>query len=90
MTNQPWECPRCRRMNAPHNPTCFCRPGQESALERIINDPGAKGQGEFRPMELPAGLPYGYKRTGTCSNCGGHHGDWNGRPVECMNLAVKA
>lgn len=19
-----WECPRCGRMNAPHNPVCFC------------------------------------------------------------------
>jgi hypothetical protein len=26
MTNQPWECPRCKRMNAPFNPTCFCSP----------------------------------------------------------------
>lgn len=24
MSNQPWECPRCGRMNAPFNPTCFC------------------------------------------------------------------
>ncbi len=24
--NQAWECPRCHRMNAPFNPTCFCSP----------------------------------------------------------------
>lgn len=26
MTSQPWECPRCGRMNAPFNPSCFCKP----------------------------------------------------------------
>ncbi len=26
MSNAPWECPRCRRINAPFNPTCFCPP----------------------------------------------------------------
>lgn len=26
MTNQAWECPRCKRINAPFNPTCFCSP----------------------------------------------------------------
>jgi len=24
--SQAWECPRCGRMNAPFNPTCFCDP----------------------------------------------------------------
>jgi len=23
---QPWECPRCKRINAPTNPSCFCSP----------------------------------------------------------------
>ena len=25
---QPWQCPRCGRINAPFNPTCFCRPDE--------------------------------------------------------------
>lgn len=24
--NNPWECPRCQRINAPFNPSCFCKP----------------------------------------------------------------
>lgn len=24
--NTPWECPRCRKWNAPTNPQCFCQP----------------------------------------------------------------
>ena len=30
--NEPWECPRCFRMNAPFNPTCFCKPEDEGYL----------------------------------------------------------
>lgn len=30
MTNKPWECPRCKRINAPFNPTCFCSPEKKS------------------------------------------------------------
>lgn len=26
MSPQPWECPRCHRINAPHTPSCFCQP----------------------------------------------------------------
>ena len=25
MNNQPWECPRCHKINAPWNPSCFCK-----------------------------------------------------------------
>lgn len=31
MNNQPWDCPRCGRMNAPFNPTCFCKPFDPSS-----------------------------------------------------------
>ena len=89
MTNQPWECPRCKRINAPFTPTCFCNPekGLQGLAREVLE---RKGQDQFKPMELPAGLPYGYKRTSECSNCGGHHGVWNNQPVECINLVVKA
>lgn len=29
--NNPWECPRCGRMNAPFNPSCFCN--KETGLD---------------------------------------------------------
>lgn len=32
MINQPWECPRCKRINAPFNPTCFCNPENDLSL----------------------------------------------------------
>ena len=37
MSNQAWECPRCKRMNAPFNPTCFCAPqGDLNELEKVM------------------------------------------------------
>ncbi len=27
--SNPWECPRCGRINAPFNPSCFCKPMDE-------------------------------------------------------------
>ena len=43
MSNRAWECPRCRRINAPFNPTCFCNPEKglkglaTEILERVHN-----------------------------------------------------
>lgn len=29
----PWECPRCHRINAPMTPSCFCKPdGKQEEL----------------------------------------------------------
>ena len=36
--NQPWECPRCHRINAGWNPSCFCNPEQQSAFESAFKD----------------------------------------------------
>jgi hypothetical protein len=47
MTNSPWECPRCKRINAPFNPACFCQPDNTSWVGKIINDP--KTQQQFNP-----------------------------------------
>ena len=47
MSNRAWECPRCRRINAPFNPTCFCNPEKglkglaTEILERVHNRAGA-------------------------------------------------
>lgn len=27
--NSPWECPRCKRINAPYLPYCECKPSME-------------------------------------------------------------
>jgi hypothetical protein len=37
MSNQPWECPRCHRINAPFNHSCFCQPEKPiNGLEKYI------------------------------------------------------
>jgi len=90
--SQPWECPRCGRMNAPFNPACFCAPekeivsaGSSQHIMDAANYLGAKGQAPFNPMPLPAGLHYGYKKSIQCLICGGHHGIG----VSCMTLKVE-
>lgn len=27
--NEAWICPRCKRVNAPFNPSCFCKPDDD-------------------------------------------------------------
>ena len=36
--SEAWECPRCRRMNAPFNPTCFCSP-EDGVIENSAQTP---------------------------------------------------
>lgn len=90
MTNQAWECPRCKRINAPFNPTCFCSPDNTPKASQHVMDAvnylSGKGQAQFKPMELPARLPHGYMRSNICSICNGYHD--LGR--SCMTLALKA
>jgi len=38
MNNQPWECPRCGRINASHNPSCFCGPRKDPLLPITKNE----------------------------------------------------
>ena len=47
MINQPWECPRCKRINAPFNPACLCQLDDSSLLERMMRE--AKVQQQFNP-----------------------------------------
>lgn len=37
--NEPWICPRCKRVNAPFNPYCFCKPKDENSKksEHVID-----------------------------------------------------
>lgn len=34
--NEAWECPRCGRINAPFNPSCFCKPEEchDNSIEK--------------------------------------------------------
>lgn len=32
---QPWECPRCNRICAPHLDYCDCQPGQPAAVPSV-------------------------------------------------------
>lgn len=56
---EPWECPRCHRINAPWNPACFCRKEEETSLEKFIRDPA---------NQMPI------KSIERCMICNGHHG----------------
>jgi hypothetical protein len=39
MTNQAWECPRCKRINAPFNPACFCIPSSgKKGFAKVLDD----------------------------------------------------
>lgn len=47
LANSPWECPRCKRMNAPFNLTCFCSPeSKKSIYEQMINAFGTNPNAE--------------------------------------------
>ena len=49
--NEPWECPRCKRINAPFNPTCFCKPEVNmNAFERTLRD--TKAQQQLPPIPI--------------------------------------
>ena len=39
--NKPWECPRCKRINAPFTPYCDCKPLRsftDEAREKLRNN----------------------------------------------------
>ncbi len=50
MVNVPWECPRCKRMNAPFNPTCFCQPEAEKIKTEIIRGMTANVYPNYCPI----------------------------------------
>lgn len=68
MTNIPWECPRCKRINTPTTPRCDCKVSDlQSTYMQPITD---------------------YINSYRCSNCGGYHGNFNGKAVQCVNLSL--
>ncbi|HEX4044676.1 MAG TPA: hypothetical protein VHZ76_03305 [Gammaproteobacteria bacterium] len=42
MSNKPWECPRCEKINAPWLPHCYCVPKEKSQDERLCEIIGEK------------------------------------------------
>lgn len=74
--SEPWQCPRCGKINAPFNPSCFCRPKEEKQEEPKIP----------YTQYIPDGFLDGFKKLPRCSNCNGIHGVWNGSAVQCINL----
>lgn len=50
MNNQPWECPRCGRINAPFTPSCFCKKDEQSYLEKVLKNSDAQYQS---PLPYP-------------------------------------
>ena len=73
MSNQPWECPRCKRINAPFNPSCFCSP--EKGLLGLAKEVIERNSRGFVSSEYP---PFGTK----CLICSGHHV----AGVQCISL----
>lgn len=61
MINSAWECPRCKRINAPFNPTCFChkeapfKPVDFKETEKLAKNNRCSNCGGFHGMWL--GLP---------------------------------
>lgn len=89
--NQAWECPRCGRINAPFNPTCFCKPEDCTTPDKSPDEPSehlADAARYLNPQQ-PAQLPFGMKRTKVnlqdfpCGICGRRH--WAG--FECATLS---
>ena len=83
--NKPWECPRCGRINAPFNPSCFCN--------RDDKKKEAESEKEFMELAKRVAKPLytfkqveDYMKNSHCLNCGGHHGIFNGRAVQCADL----
>ena len=81
MLSSPWECPRCGRMNAPFNPSCFCKKDNEDKTIDDLVKRVAKPLYTFEDV-------LGYMKNSYCDNCGGHHGIFQGRAVQCVNLGA--
>lgn len=58
MSNQPWECPRCGKMNAPFNHACFC------SREEIVTPINGDSERYFNSIPNNA----------RCLICNGFHG----------------
>lgn len=51
--NSAWECPRCKRINAPFSHMCICKPetaNELDAITKMFNDPRAQQQ--FNPAHV--------------------------------------
>ena len=76
--NSPWECPRCGRMNSPYNPSCFCKRDDEKELIDLAKKV-AKPLYTFKEVEE-------YMKNSRCTTCGGYHGIFQGRAIQCVDL----
>lgn len=48
---QPWECTRCRKMNAPHASQCTCGPATVMPGEPVLTPPAKPSRTPFeRPV----------------------------------------
>lgn len=78
--SQPWECPRCERINAPFNPACFCSSDKKlTEEEKRVLDAVKQPKYNFAQAQ-------DYITNGRCSNCNGYHGIWNNQPINCADL----
>lgn len=73
--SQAWECPRCKRINAPFNPSCFCNE------ELKINEKEIVFKQEMHN--------YSQQTLLHCTICGGYHGMFGGQPIQCAKLMTE-
>ena len=81
MQTSAWECPRCGRMNAPFNPSCFCKKDEKKDMWDAYINAVKKPLYDFDQVSE-------YIKNSRCDNCGGHHGIFQGRAVQCINLGA--
>lgn len=87
MSNKAWECPRCKRINAPFNSVCNCKPeilaepnDMQNMLDEMAKKP-LKPLFKYEEDELYINPLY-------CLNCGGYHGNLNGIGIQCNNSRI--
>ncbi len=76
---QPWECPRCKTINAPWLSHCKCKPNP-------LNPYGQSSEQFHDTLSLDKFTGSGHIKDERCSHCGLNHGTYNGEPVNCQYL----
>jgi hypothetical protein len=79
--SEPWECPRCGRMNAPFNPSCFCN---KAVSSEHINDAVNYLKAFRKPLFSFEEIAKCIKRN-QCLVCAGYHGEG----VQCVYMRAE-
>lgn len=84
MLNQPWECPRCHKINAPWCPQCFCtEPVSSTALEEwpfVIHENAKNMINKSYPRSLIPTQDYEHLKCPICS-------EYHDHKIPCAKLS---